>query len=77
MDLIDFQSQADGEFKFILVYQDHLTKFVILRSLKTKQASEVVEQLLDLFLLFGAPSILQSNNGLEFANRIIVSRKIV
>jgi len=31
VDLIDMQSQADGEFRFIMVYQDHLTKFVHLR----------------------------------------------
>ena len=28
VDLIDMQSQVDGEFKWILVYQDHLTKSV-------------------------------------------------
>jgi len=28
VDLIDFQSHPDGKFKFIMVYQDHLTKFV-------------------------------------------------
>ena len=28
VDLIDFQTQPDEKFKFILVYQDHLTKFV-------------------------------------------------
>ena len=60
MDLIDFQSQANEEFKFI---QDHLTKFVILRSLRTKQAAEVAEQLSGIFLLFDASCILQSDNG--------------
>ena len=38
MDLIDFQSLPDGEFKWIMVYQDHLTKFVVLRPLKAKEA---------------------------------------
>jgi hypothetical protein len=28
VNLIDMQSQVDGEFRFIIVYQDHLTKFV-------------------------------------------------
>lgn len=39
VDLIDMQSQADGEYKFILVYQDHLTKFIQLRPLKSKRSS--------------------------------------
>nr|XP_022914002.1 KRAB-A domain-containing protein 2-like [Onthophagus taurus] len=68
VDLIDMQSQADREYKFIMVYQDHLTKFVVLRSLKTKRAAEVAHHLLDIFLTFGAPCILHSDNGREFVN---------
>ena len=41
VDLIDMQAQPDGEFRFILNYQDHLTKFCILRPLKTKQIENV------------------------------------
>jgi hypothetical protein len=57
-DLIDMQSQADHEFKFIMVYQDHLTKFVLLRALQSKRAEEVPYQLTDIFLTFGALCIL-------------------
>lgn len=59
------QSQADGQYKFIMVYQDHLTKFVQLRALKTKRAEEVGYHLIDIFTIFGAPSILHSGNGRE------------
>ena len=52
--------------KFILHYQDHLTKFALLRPITSKLAAEVGFQLLDIFLLFGAPHILQSDNGREF-----------
>jgi hypothetical protein len=48
------QSNKNGDFKFILVYQDHFTKFVSLRSLKTKTASEVAYNLIDIFCIFGA-----------------------
>ncbi|XP_022914010.2 KRAB-A domain-containing protein 2-like [Onthophagus taurus] len=75
VDLIDFQSQPDGENKFILVYQDHLTKFVVLRPLKSKRAEEVAYTLLDIFTLLGAPAILQSDNGREFSNKIIENLK--
>lgn len=71
VDLIDMQTNPDGNFKFILVYQDHLTKFVQLRPLHSKTAEEVAKVLLDIFCIFGAPSILQSDNGREFANRIV------
>uniref|UniRef100_A0A8C4RLZ2 Integrase catalytic domain-containing protein n=1 Tax=Erpetoichthys calabaricus TaxID=27687 RepID=A0A8C4RLZ2_ERPCA len=55
VDLIDYQSQTDVKFKFLLVYQDHLTKFVVLKPLTSKRADEVAYNLLDIFLLFGAP----------------------
>ncbi|CAF3478531.1 unnamed protein product [Rotaria sp. Silwood2] len=71
VDLIDMQSCPDGHFKFILNYQDHFTKFCILRPLKTKTAVEVAFHLLDIFTTFGAPIILQSDNGREFVAKII------
>ena len=41
VDLIDMQSCKDGEFNFIMNYQDHLSKSVVLRPLKSKTAVEV------------------------------------
>ena len=58
VDLIDMQSMAHMGYKWIMVYQDHLTKFCVLRSLTSKRAAEVAYQLMDVFLLFGAPTIL-------------------
>ncbi|XP_060859960.1 KRAB-A domain-containing protein 2-like [Metopolophium dirhodum] len=65
------QAQPDKNFKFILVYQDHLTKFVLLRPLTHKRAENVACVLLDIFTTFGAPSILHSNNGREFVSTIM------
>ncbi|GFY06886.1 KRAB-A domain-containing protein 2 [Trichonephila clavipes] len=75
VNLIDIQSQPDREYKFIMVYQNHLTKFVILKSLTSKKAEEVAYNLVDVFSLLGAPSILQSDNGREFANNVVTSLK--
>ncbi|CAF5104126.1 unnamed protein product [Rotaria magnacalcarata] len=66
------QSCPDGPFKFIMNYQDHFTKFCILRPLKTKTAAEVAYQLLDIFTILGAPVILQSDNGREFVAKVIL-----
>ncbi|XP_041357602.1 KRAB-A domain-containing protein 2-like [Gigantopelta aegis] len=73
VDLIDMQSKCQGQHKWIMVYQDHLTKFCILRPLK--RASEVAYQLLDIYLLLGSPSILQSDNGSEFTAQFITELK--
>ena len=68
VDLIDMQSQPDGDLKWILVKENHLTKFVQLRLVTSKRAPEIAYQLLDIFSIFGAPSVLQSDNGREFVN---------
>ena len=75
VDLVDMQSMPSGQFKWIMVYQDHLTKFCILRPLHSKRASEVAYQLMDIFLLVGAPQILQSDNGSEFTASVITELK--
>ncbi|KAH7703060.1 KRAB-A domain-containing protein 2-like protein [Aphelenchoides avenae] len=54
-----------------MVYQDHLTKFVVLRALVRKTAIEVAGKLKEIFAVFGAPRILQSDNGKEFANQVV------
>ncbi|XP_012511155.1 PREDICTED: KRAB-A domain-containing protein 2 [Propithecus coquereli] len=71
IEILDMQSNADGEFKFIFYYQDHLTKFIILRPLKTKQIHEVVSVLLDIFTILGTPSVLESDCGIEFTNQVV------
>ena len=43
----------------------HLTKFVQLHPVTSKRAREMACQLLDIFNVFGAPSISQSDNGKE------------
>ena len=42
-----------------------------MKPLKSKRAAEVAYNLLDTFLLLGAPHILQSDNGREFTANII------
>ena len=69
VDLIDYQSVPDSGYKW--VNQNHFTKFSILRPLKSKTAAEVAYNLLDIFLILGAPMILQSDNGREFTANII------
>ena len=76
VDLIDMQSMPDGNYKFIMNYQDHLTKFCVVESLTSKRAAEVAYKLLtNVFLVFGAPHILQSDNGREFTANIITELK--
>ncbi|CAF1106796.1 unnamed protein product [Brachionus calyciflorus] len=75
MDLIDMQTLPDGEYKWLMVYQDHFTKFLQLRPLRAKIAIEVASALIDVFSILGVPYLLQSDNGREFRNQILFSFK--
>ena len=61
VDLIDFSTvspEDNAPYKWLLVYQDHFTKFVRLRALVNKCAEEVANTLMDFFCDLGAPLIL-------------------
>ena len=66
IDLVDFQNMPDGNFKFLLNYLDHGTKIAYSTALVSKRAASVALVLMDIFTLFGPPSILQADNGREF-----------
>ncbi|CAF1056525.1 unnamed protein product [Brachionus calyciflorus] len=76
IDLIDFRTMPDGEYCWILNAQDHFCKVCWLRPLKDKSTKEVARALIDIFGHFGAPKILQSDNGKEFRNSIIEALKL-
>ena len=64
------QSNADGDYKWILVYEDHLTKYCILLPRTTKSAEETAKKLMFIFSILAAPLILHSDNGREFVNQV-------
>jgi hypothetical protein len=60
---IDFQSMPDGDFVYIINYQDHGIKFVFSVPMTSKRASAVAGAFLEIFTVIGTPLILQSDNG--------------
>ncbi|XP_041366789.1 KRAB-A domain-containing protein 2-like [Gigantopelta aegis] len=77
VDLIDMQSMTKAPYKWIIVYQNHLTKCCVLCPLTSERAAEVAFRLMDIFLLLGAPQILQSDNGSEFTASVITELKVL
>jgi hypothetical protein len=67
VDLIDFQSMADGVFKFLLNYIDHGIKKLNSIPLFAKRASCIAVALFTIFTEQGPPTILQTDNGGEFS----------
>jgi hypothetical protein len=71
IDLFDMQNTPGGpnkDHRYVFHFVDHFTKFSILRALKDKSMDSIYNELHDIFMNFGPPDILQSDNGAEFVN---------
>ncbi len=73
--MIDFQSMSDGNFQFLLNYIDHGIKLLSSDPIVAKHASCVALVLYQIFCLFGAPMILQTDNGREFCDIASTSKQ--
>lgn len=76
-DLVDMQGQECQDFRFFLVYQDHFTKFTLIRPLKRKTAKATNAIIFDFFCTLGPPDILQTDNGKEFKNSLLKRVSVV
>ena len=72
VDLIDVKMFGQ-KISYVLNYQDNLTKFCILKPLKDKRVESIKTSLREIFNLFGAPKILQSDNGGEFRGKLLTN----
>ena len=76
MDIIDLRSIADGDFKYLLNYIDHCTKYLFCIPLKSKTARVVAQALVQIFTIIGPPKILQTDNGGEFVGVAYTDKEI-
>lgn len=70
VDILGVSNEPTEEYKYLLVYRNFISKFIHLKPMKTLSMEEAIEELLGIFLVFGAPNILQSKNGLTLAKPI-------
>ena len=71
IDLIGPLETTREGYKYILVVVDIFSRFTWLSSLKSKAAQEVAQNLFTIFINFGHPKVLISDNGTEFINETI------
>ncbi len=57
--------------RYLLVYVDHLTRFVVFAKLKNKTATVVAHALVTHLLSFSTPRVILSDNGAEFGNAVV------
>ncbi|XP_044262757.1 KRAB-A domain-containing protein 2-like [Tribolium madens] len=77
IELIDFESCEDNGYKFVMIYQELLTKFVILKPLKSYESEEVAQNLINIFGTLGPPIYLKSNKSDDFVEGIISRLKVL
>jgi hypothetical protein len=68
---------AQPEQATILVVQDHFSRYVWLRVIESPSASAVAQALVAIFVDFGCPSILHTDNGPEFRNALLEELEVV
>ncbi|KAI6651864.1 Retrovirus-related Pol polyprotein from transposon 17.6 [Oopsacas minuta] len=69
IDLICNMSRTVLGFQHNLIIVCYLSKFVIVRPLKTKTSKEILDCLQEIYLSFGVPNILQHEQGTEFSSK--------
>ncbi|KAJ8651611.1 hypothetical protein O0I10_012817 [Lichtheimia ornata] len=70
MDLANYELSEKGN-RNLLVLVDMCTRFCILRPLPDKEATTIVNTLVQIFCDVGLPKIIQSDNGKEFVNDLM------
>lgn len=71
IDLIDFSSAPDGDYRFVFLYLDLQTNFCVLHPVRCKCTYEIASHLLNVFTLLGPPQVLHSNFEESFILQII------
>jgi transposase InsO family protein len=57
--------------KYLLVMADVATDYMVLKVLRNKDEYSVARALWEIFAFLGLPTIIQSDNGAEFVNKVI------
>ena len=70
MDLICDLCESEDGYKYVLVIVSYLSKYVVVRPLKTKSSEEVIQNLKDVYLDMGLPDIIQHDQGKEFTSNV-------
>ncbi len=71
VDPINMKAYPEGKMKLIFDYQDRHEKMNYLHTMPKGEAKSIALELVPLFLIQGAPVILQSDNGRQFVAAII------
>ena len=65
--------RSNRGYQYVLIVIDYITKFVWLKATKGRSSVEVVRNLIEIFMLFGCPITISSDNAKEFLAEVVKS----
>ena len=71
IDLVFGLPETEDGYKGLVVITEYLSKFPVVRPIKSKSATEIVAHLWDYVCLFGPPKEILSDQGREFINTLV------
>ena len=77
IDLIGSLQQSENGCVYIFTIVDVCTAYTVIRALKTKDMETIARCLWEVICDYGAPRILQSDNGSEFMNQVVKALTIM
>lgn len=76
IEIMSYEANPSNDYKFILIYQELYTKFVILKPLKSNLPSVVADNIINIFGTLGPPLFLKSNLVDIFLEDVIAFLKL-
>ena len=70
VDILGVANEDGDEYKYLMVYRNFISKYTHLKPMKSLSVEEPADALLEIFMIFGAPNILQSKNGQGMAKAV-------
>lgn len=64
-------SEDISHYKYLFVYEDRISRYIVLKALRSNNPKEVAMKLLDVMTIIGVPDILQSENGENYVKEVV------
>ncbi|XP_033208402.1 zinc finger protein 708-like [Belonocnema kinseyi] len=71
IDVIDMSADNTSPYKYLFVYEDRLSRYIVLKAMKSNDPKKIAMHLLDVITIIGLPHILQSGNGRNFSDQVV------
>ena len=71
IDVIEMASESSSHYKYLFVYEDRTSRYIVLKALRNNDPKYVAMKLLDVITIIGVPRYLQSGNGRNYIEQVV------